>query len=120
MFAIGGLCLLLWLAVVNSSEVQVGSGKYTLKDGKVTLSDEFGIYNWPGLTVVPEHLYPNCSIQIDDNYIYLNYNETSKEVCTVDLLTKKDDIEFTTFLELCNDTKKKTSWIRTSCLLLTV
>nr|CAD2201174.1 unnamed protein product [Meloidogyne enterolobii] len=111
MFAIGGLCLLLWLAVVNasnSSEVQVGSGNYALKDGKVALSDEFGIYNWPGLTLVPDHLYPNCStIRIDENFISLWYNETSKVVCTVDLLTKRDDIEFTTSLELCRDTKRE-------------
>jgi len=78
MFAIGGLCLLLWLAVVNasnSSEVQVGSGNYALKDGKVALSDEFGIYNWPGLTLVPDHLYPNCStIRIDENFMYVSIN----------------------------------------------
>uniref|UniRef100_A0A915N7W8 Uncharacterized protein n=1 Tax=Meloidogyne javanica TaxID=6303 RepID=A0A915N7W8_MELJA len=110
MFAIGGLCLLLWLAVVNasnSSEVLVGSGNYALKDGKVTLSDEFGIYNWPNSSILPKHLYPGCSIQIDEDFIFLKYNETSKEVCTVDLLTKRDDIEFTTSLELCNNTKKE-------------
>nr|CAD2142949.1 unnamed protein product [Meloidogyne enterolobii] len=106
MFAIGGLCLLLWLAVVNasnSSEVQVGSGNYTLKDEKVTLSDEFRIYGLDG--IVPEHLYPNCSVKIYNDTIFLKYNETSKEVCTVDLLTKRDDIEFTTSLGLCNDKK---------------
>ncbi|CAK5085092.1 unnamed protein product [Meloidogyne enterolobii] len=109
MFVIGGLCLLLWLAVVNannSSEVQVGSGNYTLKDGKVTLSDEFRIYNArPNSSSVPEHLYPGCSIQIYKDFIFLKYNETSKEVCTVDLLTDRDDIVFTTSLGLCNDKK---------------
>uniref|UniRef100_A0A915MBB3 Uncharacterized protein n=1 Tax=Meloidogyne javanica TaxID=6303 RepID=A0A915MBB3_MELJA len=108
MFAIGGLCLLLWLAVVNasnSSEVQVGSGNYTLKDKNVTLIDEFKIYGLDG--IVPEHLYPGCSIQINNDTIILKYNETSKEVCTVGLLTKRDDIEFTTSLKLCNDKNKK-------------
>ncbi|CAK5080773.1 unnamed protein product [Meloidogyne enterolobii] len=110
MFAIGGLCLLLWLAVVNasnSSEVRVGSGKYALKDGKVTLSDEFGIYDWRTSFIVPEHLYPNCSVKIYNDTISLWYNAASKEVCTVDLLTDRDDIEFTTSLTLCDDNKKE-------------
>jgi len=73
MFAIGGLCLLLWLAVVNasnSSEVQVGSGNYTLKDKNVTLIDEFKIYGLDG--IVPEHLYPGCSIQINNDTMYVS------------------------------------------------
>ncbi|CAK5082299.1 unnamed protein product [Meloidogyne enterolobii] len=107
MLAIGGLCLLLWLAVVNSSEVQVGSGNYTLKDEKVTLSDEFGIYDWRTSFIVPEHLYPNCSVKIYNDTISLWYNAASKEVCTVDLLTDRDDIEFTTSLTLCDDNKKE-------------
>ncbi|KAL7079413.1 hypothetical protein ACQ4LE_001448, partial [Meloidogyne hapla] len=113
MFWINGFAGLLWFSLSssivnssNSSEVQVGFGNHTLKEGKVTLMNGVKIVEGNDITNLKKFL-PACVASLDRDFIYVDYNEQSEEVCTVDLLTESDSIIFNAQLRLCDKNKTK-------------